>query len=72
MKKHQIVIPNGRITIKQTEKTNDGPMGMFVADDDEKLLKFAKELSAEATSGCIEFYRKKNSDRDSETNKRKR
>ena len=47
-KKTQIIIPNGRIIVKQEKKVQKGPMSMFVTSDDEKLLRFAKELSLEA------------------------
>jgi hypothetical protein len=49
VKKHTVAIPNGRIVIKQAEEVQDGPMNMFVTSDEEKLLRFAKELSIEAT-----------------------
>lgn len=52
VKKHRITIPNGRITVIQEEKVQNGPMDMFVASDDEKLLQFAKELSLEAAKEC--------------------
>lgn len=48
VKKTQIIIPNGRIIVKQKETVRKGPMNMFVASDDEKLLRLAKELSLEA------------------------
>lgn len=52
VKKIQIIIPNGKITVKQAKKVPMGPMGMFVDSDDEKLLQFAKELSLEAAKEC--------------------
>jgi hypothetical protein len=62
-KKHQIIIPNGRIIIKQEEKGQTGPMSMFVTSDDEKLLQFAKELSFEAIKGCREHAKERESSR---------
>ena len=54
MEKHEIVIPNGRITVKQEKKASvpSGPMGMFVAADEDKLLRLAKELGQEAAKSC--------------------
>lgn len=52
VKRHQIIIPNGRIIVKQKKKASTGPMGMFVDSDEEKLLTFAKELGRERMEEC--------------------
>ena len=52
VEKTQIIIPNGRIIVKQKGKVKKGPMNMFVDSGDEKLLQFAKELSLEAAKEC--------------------
>lgn len=60
-KRHQVIIPNGRIIIREDNtETSSGPMSMFVSSNVDKRLQFAKELSLEATKNLTTRERKKN------------
>jgi len=72
VKKHTVAIPNGRIVIKQSEKVQEGPMNMFVTSDEDKLLRFAKELSLEATESCRDRTKKEIFEAQSKRKNRKR
>jgi len=71
VEKQEIIIPNGRIIVKQQKKVQSGPMSMFVAADDEKLMQFAKELSVEAMDGQNEYAKKQRFEAYSKKHKKK-